>query len=273
MIAMEKRICQQCNKKELKKHQRKYCSKKCEGESRTKWISKTCYFCKKEFKLKPQRINKAKFCSHECYWKFLIGKPSGTKGRKLSEQQRRIIAKRSPFQKGHTPWNKGKPHLRKEKHPLWGKHHSEETRKKMSEAKNRLYKSGWKVWNYGKHFSEETKEKIRKARANQKNIPRGENHYFWKGGISPLKRRLATCFRRREWRRAVFERDKFTCQQCGVRGGYLEADHIVPLYIILKENKITTFEEAMRYEPLWNVNNGRTLCRFCHNKTETWGRH
>ena len=35
-----------------------------------------------------------------------------------------------------------------EKHPLYGKHHSLETRKKMSEA------------NKGKHHSEETKRKI-----------------------------------------------------------------------------------------------------------------
>lgn len=270
---MEKRICQQCRKKELGRYQKKYCSKECEGKSRIKWISKICDFCKKEFQVKPQRIHKAKFCSYECYWEFLIGKPSGKKGRKLSEAQKRTIAGKSIFQKGYIPWNKGKPHLRKEEHPLWGKHHSEETRTMMSEAKKRLYESGWKVWNYGKHLSEETKEKIRKARAKQKNIPRGENHYFWRGGISPLKKRLATCFRRRQWRRAVFERDRFTCQQCGVRGGHLEADHIVPLYMILKGNKITTFEEAMQCESLWDVNNGRTLCLLCHRKTETWGRH
>lgn len=33
----------------------------------------------------------------------------------------------------------------------------------------------------------------------------------------------------RELRRAVFERDDFTCQYCGVRGGRLQCDHIVPV--------------------------------------------
>lgn len=270
---MERRICEQCTKEELKKYQSRYCSKKCEAQARIRWIDKDCSFCKKKFQVKPQRIREARFCSRQCYWEFLVGKPSGKKGKRLSEEQRKLIAAKSPFQKGFTPWNKGKPHLVKEKHPLWGKHHSEESREKMSEAKKKLYQSGWQVWNYGKHPSEETRAKIRKARANQVNIPRGENHYFWKGGISPLKRRLATCFKRRKWRIAVFERDRFTCQQCGVRGGHLEADHIVPLYIILEENKITTFEEAMQCKPLWDVDNGRTLCHSCHIKTKTWGRH
>ena len=35
-----------------------------------------------------------------------------------------------------------------------------------------------------------------------------------------------------EWsriRRAVFERDDYTCQYCGERGGRLECDHVVPV--------------------------------------------
>ena len=43
-----------------------------------------------------------------------------------------------------------------EKHPMFGKHLSEETKKKMSEAK-----TGENHPNFGKHLSEETKKKIR----------------------------------------------------------------------------------------------------------------
>ena len=35
-----------------------------------------------------------------------------------------------------------------------------------------------------------------------------------------------------EWaqaRSAVFERDDYTCQYCGVRGGRLECDHVIPV--------------------------------------------
>lgn len=61
----------------------------------------------------------------------------------------------------------------------------------------------------------------------------------------------------RLWRTSVFERDGFTCVQCNVRGGNLEADHIKP-WINHPE---------LRY----NVSNGRTLCKPCHLKTPTHG--
>jgi 5-methylcytosine-specific restriction endonuclease McrA len=57
-----------------------------------------------------------------------------------------------------------------------------------------------------------------------------------------------------KWRKAVFERDDYTCQECGVRGTYLEADHIKPF----------GFFPELRYE----LSNGRTLCRPCHDKTK-----
>lgn len=56
------------------------------------------------------------------------------------------------------------------------------------------------------------------------------------------------------WRKAVFERDNYTCQVCGVRGTYLEADHIKPW----------AFFPELRFE----LSNGRTLCRSCHDKTK-----
>lgn len=57
-----------------------------------------------------------------------------------------------------------------------------------------------------------------------------------------------------EWRKAVFERDNYTCKECEVRGGYLEADHIKPW----------AFFPDLRFE----LSNGRTLCRPCHDKTK-----
>jgi len=57
-----------------------------------------------------------------------------------------------------------------------------------------------------------------------------------------------------QWRKAVFERDNYTCQICGIRGSYLEADHIKPF----------AFFPELRFE----LYNGRTLCRSCHDKTK-----
>ena len=56
------------------------------------------------------------------------------------------------------------------------------------------------------------------------------------------------------WRKAVFDRDDYTCQTCGIRGTYLEADHIKPF----------AYFPELRFE----LSNGRTLCRSCHDKTK-----
>lgn len=56
------------------------------------------------------------------------------------------------------------------------------------------------------------------------------------------------------WRESVFARDNWTCQNCKRRGDYLEADHIKPW----------AFFPELRFE----LSNGRTLCRKCHDKTK-----
>ena len=75
-----------------------------------------------------------------------------------------------------------------------------------------------------------------------------------------------------DWRNQVFRRDNYTCQICSVRGGIeLNADHIKPLAVIIKTNKLKTIEDMINCEELWDINNGRTLCVFCHRKTPTYG--
>lgn len=86
----------------------------------------------------------------------------------------------------------------------------------------------------------------------------GENHPNWKGGITPEARRARTSKEYLLWRAAVFERDDYTCVFCNKKGVRLEADHIKPFSL---------FPE-LRFA----IDNGRTLCRTCHRKTDTWGR-
>lgn len=56
----------------------------------------------------------------------------------------------------------------------------------------------------------------------------------------------------REWRNKVFERDNYTCQHCGQRGGVLNAHHI----------KHFSEYKSLRYV----VGNGLTLCFPCHKE-------
>ena len=82
---------------------------------------------------------------------------------------------------------------------------------------------------------------------------RGSNNHFWKGGINGENDTLRHRREYKEWRIAVYERDDYTCQCCGQKGGKLNAHHINP------------FSEYpdLRY----NVDNGITLCTNCHDST------
>jgi len=107
------------------------------------------------------------------------------------------------------------------------------------------------------------------------NLPRGNKHPNWKGGITSLTMRIRSSFKNRQWRSDVFTRDDYTCQMCGARNGcgkavYLEADHYPKMFSeIFQEYKIKTIEQAFACEEFWNINNGRTLCRDCHDKTKS----
>lgn len=52
---------------------------------------------------------------------------------------------------------------------------------------------------------------------------------------------------------------------------FFDADHIYPFSKILDDFNITSIEEAISCEKLWDTENGRTLCRDCHIKTDSYG--
>lgn len=87
----------------------------------------------------------------------------------------------------------------------------------------------------------------------------GEENPNWRGGITDESISIRNSNEYKEWRVAVFERDNYTCQHCGRKCGngydvYLEAHHL------------KSFSE---YRDLrFDVNNGLTLCKECHEKTK-----
>ena len=103
-----------------------------------------------------------------------------------------------------------------------------------------------------------------KCRAtHQKLLYKGENGPYWKGGRTSLVRLLRASTEYKEWRKLVFERDKYTCVFCGDRkSGNMNADHIIPFSALVKNED---------YGKMWDTNNGRTLCIPCHKSTETYG--
>ena len=131
----------------------------------------------------------------------------------------------------------------------------------------------------------EAREKISKANTGKKRsivvrktfsqiakLRKGDKNPNWKGGITSLSVRIRTCFMYRQWRSDIFTRDHFTCQWCGdARGGNLEADHIKPLRLLIQYYELLNIEQAQKCEALWDINNGRTLCQACHQKTSSYG--
>jgi 5-methylcytosine-specific restriction endonuclease McrA len=180
------------------------------------------------------------------------------------------------FEKGYTPWNKGLP---REQSPWFGRHHSEQTKKKIGELKKGNKNSLGKHWimpeeakkkiskfNKGKHISDKQKEQIRVSKLGDKNPAKRADvrkkmsiaqqkttEDNWHGFITPLNQQIRHSELYKEWRKKVMERDNYICQFCGKHGGWLEADHIKPF---------------SKYPELrFNIDNGRTLCRPCHETT------
>ena len=64
-----------------------------------------------------------------------------------------------------------------EKHPMYGKHHTEEAKKRMSENKKGKY-VGENSPNYGKHLSEETRKKMSEARKGNEPWNKGKTSVY-----------------------------------------------------------------------------------------------
>lgn len=132
-------------------------------------------------------------------------------------------------------------------------------------ALGNTYSRGKIPWNKGtiglQTMSEEAKKKL--SDTHKKRVSQGLCH-LWKGGITGLNKELRACKLMRDWKRSVLERDDFTCQKCGVRGGQLNADHVKEFSLIRKENNIKNYAEAEKCKELWDLDNGQTLCVECH---------
>jgi hypothetical protein len=160
------------------------------------------------------------------------------------------------FVKGTIPWNKGKTYSNQNKgkklseahrlalmvpRPGAGKYERTDYHKSItSEATKRQYEQGTALGFRGKKY-----------------YGIGEKNHNWKGGITPINEKIRRSVEYKLWRRAVFERDKYTCVICFTKGGDLQADHIKPFAHYPK----------LRFE----LSNGRTLCKLCHRQTDTYG--
>jgi len=128
-----------------------------------------------------------------------------------------------------------------------GKKQSATMKKKISKKlKRHKFWGGEKGWfKKGQHHSPKTEFK------------KGQKAWNKGTGITPEEHKFRMSRAYYKWRREVFERDDYTCQICGKRGGKLNADHI----------KSYSKYPKLRIE----LSNGRALCVDCHRKTPNFG--
>lgn len=116
----------------------------------------------------------------------------------------------------------------------------------------------------GRTFSEEHLKHLSLAQ-------RGEKGSNWQGGRTVLSQIIRSLSLYRAWRFGVFSKDEFSCVSCGrMSSGDLQADHIKPFSVILRENNINSVVDAINCPLLWDISNGRTLCVQCHKQTDTY---
>lgn len=65
------------------------------------------------------------------------------------------------------------------------------------------------------------------------------------------------------WRLTVFQRDNKQCTKCGSKKA-IHAHHRVPFSVILNKYNIFSLDEAYSCDMLWDISNGITLCKSCH---------
>jgi len=116
---------------------------------------------------------------------------------------------------------------------------------------------------YGKHHTEETKKLLSEKASCPKPYLRGENngmygvrgnkHPNWRGGVTPLRQALYSLSEWKEMHKAVLERDGYRCRRCGCKSAWknkLNVHHMIPF----PDSKFQITEDKLI-----------TLCRKCHS--------
>lgn len=95
----------------------------------------------------------------------------------------------------------------------------------------------------------------------------GDNGHRWNPFVK-IQEKIRWSKKYCSWRISIFVRDNWTCQECGKNKCYVEAHHKKSFALIIKENNIETMAQALKCKELWNLFNGVTLCKECHDETK-----
>ncbi|NHZ84540.1 MAG: hypothetical protein GWP19_01495 [Planctomycetia bacterium] len=145
---------------------------------------------------------------------------------------------------------------------------SEDRKNKISESLKRFYKENPVV----KLSIKGNPGVLQKYR--ETHDQNGSNNPNWKGGITDVLTLIRKSRKSHQWRIEVYERDNYTCQECGQNGGELNAHHIKSFSMLIQYLKTEMgevfYKNALDFAPLWDVDNGVTLCVACHKRTDNY---
>jgi 5-methylcytosine-specific restriction endonuclease McrA len=222
-------VCQACGKSfqslnGSRNHPAKYCSRACWSIGHVPWNKGTakqfiCKTCNKKF---HSEDSTAVYCSRECVCK--------------DPEHRKTL---SEAHIGQASWNKGTT-------PWF-----------VCETCGKRFQRSRGLKDMPKYCSQKCVIRTTVYRVGQKRPEiTGKNNHSWKGGITSVNDKIRNSLEYKIWRKSVFDRDNYTCQECGIRGSYLHAHHI----------KSFSKHPELRFE----ISNGITLCKPCHEKTDSY---
>jgi G:T-mismatch repair DNA endonuclease (very short patch repair protein) len=128
-------------------------------------------------------------------WNKGIPMQEDVKKKMIEQRKGKRVSMATEFKKGMTPWNKGRkcPQITGENHPMWGRKHSDESKRRMSETRKKLLRDNPEMVQKmkentiryysthpspmrGKKHSDEARAKLRAARYRQGNPFKGRHH-------------------------------------------------------------------------------------------------
>lgn len=211
-----------------KKNRGLFCSRSCRGINRRVVNLITCKTCETTFNVKTSQLNTAKKKGTEvAYCSILCANRNPIHLLKRGASLRQSEAAKNAREKSLAIANSVDSTERSRRMKLaWS---DPEKKNNLMEAIRKRSMSP--IWLASRHFQ------------------RGVKHPRFNGGKTERRADRAR-YETKAWRRAVFERDHFTCQDCGIKPRYLNAHHI---------------ESWAKFpEKRYDIDNGVTLCVECH---------
>jgi len=266
-----------CNKEVSGKNKRcRSCSKKGNHSAfKGGLISVKCDNCKIEIKISKCSLKqKYHFCSHKCLgeWqsKNCRGKNAFNYIDGRTKAKHYCIESNCNNEISYNNWKQGKGRCKKcddlyqkgrscnkgKNHPMFGKHHTEETKKKISRTRIKNGKTKGKNHPmFGKHHTEETKKKMSLAKLGKKLTEETKRllslSHGGTGNPYEVDDYPKIFFKIRD---SIRKRDNYTCQNCDMT----EEEHLIVCGTVLSVHHIDYNKKNSK------ENNLIILCNQCN---------